>query len=122
MTMPNNALTERDFITSPSIIIPGTFCRTVTAVVIPHDTSIAGWHLKSLLLVEITPADMEFVATTWLEGVAEYGTGETEADAKTDLVVSLGEYREALEERQDKLGDSALRELDYLRKLIERSS
>lgn len=89
---------------------------------IPRDTQVAGWRLKSLLLVQTKPARKGWVATGWLEGIAEYGTAENETDAITDLVVSLGEYKEALEKREEGLGDSARRELDYLRKLIERSS
>ena len=95
---------------------------TVKIVPIPHDTRIGDWSLKSLLLVQIEPTRSGSIAMTWLEGISEYGTGQNEDDAKTDLVISLGEYREALEEREESLGDSARRELDYLRKLIERSS
>jgi hypothetical protein len=62
----------------------------------------------------------EWVATTWLEGVLEYGNGATANDSLADLIVSIGEYRESLERREEDLGDSALRELSYLRRLISR--
>ena len=96
--------------------------RSVTVLCTPGDMLIADWHLKSLLLVQLTPARKGSVATAWLEGIAEYGTAENETDAITDLVISLGEYREALERREENLGNSARRELDYLRRLIERSN
>lgn len=93
---------------------------SVTVMSIPRDSEIGGWRLKSMMLVEISRARRESVATTWLEGVAEYGTGVGNDEAISDLVVSLGEYRKALEKRERKLGDSARRELDCLRRLIER--
>ena len=117
-TSPRIRITAHKAAKTPNIRKP----KSVTVVSIPHDTQIAGWRLKSLLLVQLTPARRELVAETWLEGLAEYGTAENEADAITDLVVSLGEYGEALESREKNLGDSARKELDYLRRLIERSS
>lgn len=78
------------------------------------------WRLKSVILVRIRRTRKEFLATTWFEGIEEYGAGEGETEAIKDLVVSLGEYREALERRAATLGDSARRELHYLCKLIER--
>ena len=76
--------------------------------------------MKSVILVQVSRTRRESVATTWLEGVAEYGTGAGDNEAISDLVVSLGEYRKALEKRERKLGDSARKELDCLRRLIER--
>lgn len=126
MSTASNKLTGRPFgYTSKIRITAHKTAKTpkvVMALTIPRDTLIAGWFLKSLLLVQVKPARRGSVATTWLEGIAEYGAAENETDAITDLIISLGEYREALERRQRKLGDSARKELDYLRKLIERSS
>jgi len=93
---------------------------SVTTLSIPRDSEIAGWHLKSLLLVQISHTQKGSVATTWLEGIAEYGAAKNESGAIIDLVVSLGEYLEALERREKDLGDSARNELNYLRRLIER--
>ena len=42
-------------------------------------------------------------------------------EAIIDLVISLGEYHESLEEHEEDLGDSARRDLDCLRRLIRRS-
>lgn len=111
-------ITVHKAVKTPNIKKP----RSVTVLLIPRDTQIAGWLLKSLLIVQLTPTRKGSVATTWLEGIAEYGAAENETDAITDVVTSLGEYKEALEEREENLGDSARRELDLLRKLIERSS
>jgi len=55
-----------------------------------------------------------------LEGIAEYGAAKNESGAIIDLVVSLGEYFEALERREKDLRDSALKELNCLRRLIKR--
>lgn len=94
---------------------------SITVLTIPRESNIAGWHVKSLLVVQISHTHKESVATTWLEGIAEYGTGKGENEAIIDLVGSLGEYRDALERRKRKLGDSARKELECLRRLIERS-
>ena len=90
-------------------------------LVISNDSQIGDWRLKSVMVVQLRRTRKQWLATTWLEGVAEYGTAETDGEAITDLVVSLGEYRESLEKREKKLGDSARNELAYLRNLIERS-
>ena len=93
---------------------------SMTVLSIPRDSEIAGWHLKSLLLVQISHTQKGSVATTWLEGIAEYGAAKNGSEAITDLVVSLGEYLEALERREKDLGDSACNELNCLRRLIKR--
>ena len=127
MTTVSNALKGSSFVyTSPKIKIRAYKAAKTPNVPrslpIPRNTQIADWRLKSLLLVQTKPTRKGSVATAWLEGINEYGTADNETDAITDLVVSLGEYKETLEEREDNLGDSALRELYYLRKLIERST
>ena len=96
--------------------------NSVLVLSIPRGSEIGPWHLKSVLLVQISRSRRESVATTWLEGVAEYGVGKGDDEAILDLVVSLGEYRDSLEKRKGKLGDSARKELDRLRKLIRTSS
>lgn len=95
--------------------------NALTVLSIPRDSEIGGWRLKSVMLVQISRARRESLATTWLEGIAEYGTAEGDSEAIIDLVISLGEYRESLEKREGNLGDSARKELDCLRSLIERS-
>lgn len=94
---------------------------SVTVLLIPRKSEICGWRLKSAILVQVSRTRRESVATTWLEGIAEYGTGAGDNEAISDLVVSLGEYRKSLEKRERKLGDSARKELDCLVRLIERS-
>ena len=95
--------------------------NTLTVFALPRDTKIASWHLKTMLLIQIRHTRRESLATTWFEGMAEYGTGQGQSEAITDLVNSLGEYRESLEKREKNLGGSARKELDYLRRLIERA-
>lgn len=94
---------------------------SLTVLSIPRDSKIGGWTLKTVMLVQIRQTRRESLATTWLEGVAEYGTGKQNEEAITDLVVSVGEYWESLEKREKELGDSARKELDFLRRLIKRS-
>ena len=92
---------------------------SLTVLSVPRDTRMGNWRLKSLLMVQLRRTRRQWVATAWLEGTAEYGTAETVGEAIMDLVDSLGEYLESLEKRADTLGDSAQRELAYLRNLIE---
>lgn len=96
--------------------------NTLTVFTLPRDSEIGDWRLKSIILAQIRHTRKEWLATTWLEGIAEYGVGEDTSEAIIDLVVSLGEYQESLEKQEAKLGDSAQRELDHLRRLIERRS
>lgn len=96
--------------------------NTLTVFTLPGDREIGDWRLKSNILVQIHQTRKECLATTWLEGIAEYGVGEDTSDAIMDLVVSLGEYRESLEKQEANLADSARRELDHLRRIIERRS
>lgn len=96
--------------------------ETLTVLSILKGSDIGGWRLKSVLLVQIRRTRKQSLATSWLEGVTEYGVGKTDSEAITDLVMSVGEYRESLEKQENKLGDTAQKELSYLRRLVERSS
>jgi len=94
--------------------------ESTTVLAIPS-REIGEWRLKTTLLVQLVPSSShEWLAMTWLEGVPEYGTGEGDVEAIEDLVASIGEYRESLERREDKLGESAKRELGYVKRLVER--
>jgi len=95
--------------------------ESLTVFALHRDSEWDGWCLKSPLVLQLRRVRKQWVASTWLEGVAEYGVADTESEAARDLVVSLGDYREALETRENKLGESARRELARLRILIERS-
>ncbi len=94
--------------------------ETLMVLTMPADSRIAGWRLKSIVIIQLSHARKQSVAITWLEGLVEYGTGVSNSDAISDLIVSLGEYLESLEQREAELGDSALRELTLLRNLIEK--
>lgn len=93
---------------------------SLTVVAVPRDSKMGGWRLKSLIVVQIRRVGRESVATTWLEGIPEYGAGKADGDAIVDLVVSLGEYLESLQKQQGNLGDSVRKEMDYLGRVIER--
>ena len=78
--------------------------------------------LNDSLLVEVESSDSDgFMATIWLMSI-EYGTGASEHAAIADLFSSLGEYRESLETREDRLSEPALSDLQKLRKLIRRDT
>ena len=126
----SNAPIQLDCVTSPEIKLvaghkPGKTPNprkldSLTVFPLPADSTLNNWRLKSVIVIQLRRARKQWLATTWLEGVAEYGTGETDSEAITDLVVSLGEYRESLEKREEKLGNPARNELKTLRNLIER--
>ena len=114
--------------TSPEIMI--TFCKTgttrtqrrqssLTVLAIPGGTKISGWHVKSVMLVQVSRTRKESVATIWLENVVEYGVGKKDNEAIIDLIVSIGEYKQSLEKLKKKLGDSSRKDLENLCKLIE---
>jgi hypothetical protein len=71
----------------------------LTVLLIPKDTRISGLVLKSILLVQLKRTQDEVLSETWLEGVYEYGSAQDDSEAIVDLVISLGEYRKALEKR-----------------------
>ena len=91
----------------------------LTVIAIPRKSTISDWRLKSTLIIQVRRTKKEWLAETWLEGISEYGLGQNESDAITDLIVSLGEYYKSLKMRKRKLGDSALKDIATLEKLIE---
>ena len=76
------------------------------------------YKLKTQLLMEIRRNRDQCIASTWLEGVVEYGVGDSDSEAIVDLVYSLGDYRVSLLKRKDSLGESAKRDLKLLERLI----
>jgi hypothetical protein len=86
---------------------------------LPKGTEWKGsWHLVDYLLVEIQAYPTEIVAVTYLT-VREYGIGDTQEAAVEDLLESLGDYRQSLEAREEKLADDAREDLAVLRSLIK---
>ncbi len=79
---------------------------------------VGAWNLKSVLIVQLRRSRKRRIASTWLAGITEYGDGDTDENAITDLVNSLGDYREGLKKRKGKLGASAREELRQLERLI----
>lgn len=79
-----------------------------------------GWELARDLWVEIRTTSEETLAVTRLT-VEEYGTGASVEEAVQDLLTSLSEYRESLEEREERLGVPAVADLAKLRKILRRS-
>ena len=122
-------LSERAWVTGPEIRIsvvhkPGGIPNprrlgSLTVLPIPRDTQIGVWRVKSVIMLQIRRTRKQWLTSTWLEGIAEYGTGKTEDEATTDLISSLGEYRASLEALEERLSESARNELRHLQGLIE---
>ena len=91
--------------------------------VIPSDCSWDGnWELTADLLVDIHTSREEVLAVSHHLTVEEYGEGASVEEAVQDLLTSLSEYRESLEEREARLGASAAEDLAKLRGIIRRCS
>ena len=89
--------------------------------VIPSDCSWDGdWELTADLVVEIQASGEEVLAVSHHLTVEEYGEGASVEEAVQDLLTSLSEYRESLEEREARLGVSAAADLAKLRGIIRR--
>ena len=80
-----------------------------------------GWELARDLRVEIRTTSEETLAVTLLTE-EEYGAGTSLEEAVQDLLTSLSDYRECLEEREARLGAPAAADLARLRKVIRRCS
>ena len=80
----------------------------------------SGWMLDLDLGVDLEAGDTFAVASnSWID---EYGHGDTEFDAITDLLNSLGEFRESLERQRDNnvLSEELNETLENLRMLLVR--
>ena len=93
----------------------------LTVLCVPKEFQVRGWRLKAALMVEERRTRNGVVTTAYLEAFTEYGAAKDEAEALADLISSLGEYRESLTRRREKLSDAALEELRALNSLIERA-
>ena len=93
--------------------------ESVTLSPLHKGFEVGSWRLRSLLLTEVHVTQNSVVALTYLSGASEYGSGQTPEEALRDLVVSLGEYRQTLEVRRDRLGESTRRDLEVLEGQVE---
>ena len=74
------------------------------------------------LMVNFQTTPDGVIAVPQLEGLNEYGEGNTLGAALLDLLHSFTDYRESLEEREDKLHPTSVAELAVLRKLVQRKA
>lgn len=79
-----------------------------------------GWELAGDLVVEIQTSGEGVLAIAHQLTIEEYGAGASLEEAVQDLLTSLSEYRETLEEREAKLGAPAAADLATLRSIIRR--
>ncbi len=104
----------------PAIPEPSTGVKSVW---IPMEfTWDANWRLTQGVMVHLETSAESVTAVAGLEGIDEYGEGATQDAALYDLLTSLTEYMESLEEREGRLHPTAEQELEALRRLIQRSS
>jgi hypothetical protein len=92
---------------------------TLKVLSIYRDQLISGVRIKSTLLVQLSYVLEGVLAETWLEGVYEYGVGDTDNKAIEDLIISLKEYLCVLMKDKESLGNSALKDFESLSKVIE---
>ena len=78
------------------------------------------WELKHGFTVVFEFSPTRVSAIPQLDSIREYGEGATQSDALTDLLTSFTDYREWLEEREERLHPDALADLAALRALIQR--
>lgn len=78
------------------------------------------WELKHGFTVVFEFSTNRVSAIPQLDGISEYGEGATQSDALEDLLTSFADYREWLEEREERLHPDALADLAALRDLIQR--
>ena len=78
------------------------------------------WELKRGFTVAFKLLSNQVTATPKIDGISEYGEGATRSKALEDLLTSFTDYREWLEEREERLHADALADLAALRALIQR--
>ena len=76
------------------------------------------WRLRRFLLVEFTEETDCVVATIHGEPEDEYGEGPNKKDAFHDLLTSLSDSLEFLEDRRHVLAPDSMRELTWLHGLV----
>lgn len=102
---------------------PDGHCPDKDLHVIPSDCSWDdGWELAGDLVVEVQASGEEVLAVAHHLTVEEYGVGASLEEAVHDLLTSLSEYRESLEEREAKLGAPAVADMTILRSIVRRCS
>ena len=79
------------------------------------------WELSIDLPIEFPPSCGEVVVTCSSK-IQEYGIGDSVEAAIMDLLTSLSDYYESLEDHEGRLGPPAEEDLKILRKLIRRKS
>ena len=77
------------------------------------------WELASDLHIEVNTSQEEIVAVTCLN-IQEYGMGDSLESAIADLLTSLSDYYLSLESREGNLSLSASKDLQTLRRLLDK--
>ena len=71
------------------------------------------------LFIQTSQSEGQFVAATTYLALEEYGVGSTLEEAICDLLTSLWDYRQSLEELEPTLSQSAAADLEELKTLIK---
>ena len=80
------------------------------------------WRVREGFEIEVEnekSPERAWPAIACYDPVEEYGFGDTEAEAVEDLLSSMVEYCQSLEERESKLGKQGREHLRILRELFE---
>ena len=106
---------------------PGLETRAMSSTVtsfrtLPEGTPVgsSGWRLARDIGVETVQGDTSLIASYPL--LDEYGVGPEYESAVQDLLISLVEYRESLQRRQDRIAAELQRDLAVLETILERST
>ncbi len=76
------------------------------------------WGLKKDLPVKVLISPEEVEVLTVGERVEQFGIGDSVGQALHDFLTSLSDILQSLEKREERLGSSALDELNWLRELV----
>ena len=76
-------------------------------------------ELRNDLFIQTTQSEGQFIATTSYLALEEYGVGDTLDAAICDLLTSLWDYRQSLEDLEPTLSQSAADDLKELKDLIK---
>jgi hypothetical protein len=103
---------------TPYVELCGTHTMGVGIALVPQGTPVGreSWEIKQDLVTELRLEGSNYIALS--HDVSEYGIGETEQDALSDLVTSLADYRASLEKREATLATREKNDLARLRDLI----
>ena len=95
---------------------------TISVWIRPEQPLNEHWKLRRGFTVVYEFSPTRVSAIPQLDGISEYGEGPSQREALEDLLTSFTDYREWLEEREERLHPDAQADLAALRDLIQRKT